>query len=706
MRRPEEGGPDSPAASEIDAWKSVRAYWPPVIVGLAYYVGCLSGFALRFPGSGISFFWPPTAVLTAGLICARPHSWAALVGAALVGHAVAHATDGVPVTAWLIQFAGNAFQAVFAAVVVTRWLRTPRLLADTRSVLTFLVGACFLAPAIASLIPAAVYVHLGWAPGFWDAWLARAVTNAVASMTLIPPLVVATQFLLSKTKVPRRWIEFVVLLVGMGTIHAVIGHFPRSDVLGLSVALYAPTPFLIWAIVRFGAPGLSFALLWTTGLTIAMAAAARGPFGAGPAADTVLGAQVFVGANAALMMLIAGLFEEQRTEHARLVDVGLENSLILSRLRTTQQRYELAAAAGGVGVWEIDLASEAIHIEGNLKALLGYADRDTGGTLADWMRLIAPIDHSEVQSRLDAVMSGAMTTFEAEFRMCHRDGSLRWIASKGAVTTSSDGARALLRGTYADVTARKHSDRALREATDALARTWRISAMAELSASLAHELNQPLAAIATNSNACLRWMEAGTSTDAIAEALEDVVRDSLRAGQIVERTRSLFSNHATRPVSLDLNRVVLDIVEIARPRLRELQVALDLSLGEPLPDVVADPLQVQQVLLNLIMNATDAMRETPESRRVLHIRTRHGRNLAVINVRDTGTGFHPDNQQRLFDPFFTTKDGGTGMGLAISRSIIESHGGSLHALTNAGDGATFRIKMPTAEQPTELQRPS
>ncbi len=213
------------------------------------------------------------------------------------------------------------------------------------------------APAIASLIPAAVYVSLEWAPDFWDAWLARAVTNAVASMTLVPPFVVAGQFLLSKpVKVPRRVVEFGLLLIGI--------------------------------------------------------------------------------------------------------------------------------------------------IEGNLKALLGYRDRDIDDSLAGWMRLVAPADRGKVQSRLDAFTSGAIGTFDAEFRMTRRDGSLGWIASKGAVTDGVGGTATRLRGTYADVTERKQSDRALRDATDALVRTWRISAMTELSASLAHELNQPLTAIITNVNAC------------------------------------------------------------------------------------------------------------------------------------------------------------------------------------------------------------
>jgi PAS domain S-box-containing protein len=669
------------------------------MVGLAYYVGCLAGFALRFPGSGISFFWPPTAALTAALLLAPPSAWPRFLAGAFVAHAFAHARDGVPATAWLIQFVGNGCQAVLAALVVERWSRTRPLFSDIRSVLTFVAGACIAAPAIASLIPAAVYVHLNWSPDFWDAWLARAVTNAVASMTLVPSFVVAGQFLLATpTRVPRRLVEFGLLLLGIGAVHMATGYLPRADVLGLSVALYAPTPFLLWAIARFGASGMSLALLWTTVLTIVTASSGNSPFGADLSGATVLGVQVFVGANAVLMMLIAGVLEAHRTEHARLVDVFHENSVILSRLRATQQRYELATAAGGLGVWEFDVQNGGVHIEGNLKALLGYGDGDIEDTVEGWLRLVASADRADVQSRLTAFTTGATSSLDAEFQIVHRDGSLRWIAWKGAVVDGVGGAPTCLTGTYADVTERKQSERALRDATDALARKWRISAMSELSAALAHELNQPLTAIATNVTVCLRWIEGDAPADNLEGALRDVLHDSRRATHIVERMRAMFANAPIEAAPLNFNDVVRDIVEIARPRLRELQITLDVRLADSLPSVLADAVQMRQVLLNLIVNATEAMREPSDRCRLIRIRTRHIRNVAIVSVSDTGEGFQPDDRRRLFEPFYTTKTGGTGMGLAISRSIMESHGGSLHALGNVGDGATFRIKLPVAEQ--------
>ncbi len=692
-------------ASKIDPRKLGHVVGPAVLVGLAYYVGCLAGFALRFPLSGISFFWPPTAVLAASLMLARPPIWPALLIGAFAAHGVAHASDGVPVGAWLIQFGGNGIQAVLAAMWASRWSRIDRLFPDVRSTLTFIAAACVAAPAIASLIPAAVYVQLGWAPNFWDAWLARALTNAVASMTLIPALFAAGRFLLSADRqVPARSMEFALLTLGIGGVHLVTAFIAPDGVLGLSVALFAPLPFLLWAVVRCGSPGLSFALLWTTLLTVVTAASGYGPFVVPPSADTVLGVHVFLGASTVLMLLIGGLMNEQQAEHARLLEAGDQNNASMARLREAQQRYELATAAGGVGVWDWNMRTGDFQIEGDLKRVLGYANGEIRDHLVDWMRLVDPLDRPALLAHLDAFTSGAVGSFNMEFRLVHRDGSRRWIASKGAVTERIDDARTHAVGTYADVTDRKASERALREATDALARTWRISAMTELSASLAHELNQPLTAIVTNATACISWIESGTSTAELKAPLTDVVLDARRASHIVERTRELFVNRPSEYRPLDINDVVRDILEIAQPRLRELHIALDLRLDAGLPPVIADAVQIRQVILNLVINAADAMRDAPDHR-LLSIRSRRSRNVVAVNVRDTGRGFSQETRRQLFEPFYTTKAGGLGMGLAISRSIMRSHTGSIHALRNVGDGATFRVKLPAAESPIATALP-
>jgi PAS domain S-box-containing protein len=368
-------------------------------------------------------------------------------------------------------------------------------------------------------------------------------------------------------------------------------------------------------------------------------------------------------------------------------------------LRETQERYALATAAGGVGVWDLDVQTGEVRVEGGLQAMLGYGDAELGSTLADWQRLISPADRADVDARLTSFISGASPTFEAEFRMLHKDGSVRWIVSKLAVTDRLNGAPIRVTGTYADTTERNQSARALQDANDALTRMARIAALAELSASIAHELKQPLTAIAANATASLRWVDETQSTE-LRDALTDVVADVRRANHIVERTHEMFTNQPAKRRAVDVNALIGDILEIAGGRLRESDVVLDLRLDEHLPPVVADAVQIQQVLLNLIVNSVEAMQRTTDHPRLLRITSRRGRKVMVVSVRDTGKGFESVDVRRVFEPFYTTKATGIGMGLAISRSIITSHGGSLWAVANAaGRGATVRLTLPIVAEP-------
>ena len=166
---------------------------PALVVGATYYAGCLIGFALRFPASGISFLWPPTAVLTSSLLTTSRQAWLPLLGAAFVAHAIAHTQNGVPVGVWPVQFLANAVQAVLAVYAIRHYASGRPLFGDLRSATAFVVGASIAAPAVASLIPVGVYLNMGWAVDAWQAWRTRVVSNSIASLTLVPPMVAAVQ---------------------------------------------------------------------------------------------------------------------------------------------------------------------------------------------------------------------------------------------------------------------------------------------------------------------------------------------------------------------------------------------------------------------------------------------------------------------------------------------------------------------------------
>jgi PAS domain S-box-containing protein len=393
-----------------------------------------------------------------------------------------------------------------------------------------------------------------------------------------------------------------------------------------------------------------------------------------------------------------------RRYEARSVAVDHERVLTIVRditerwqseqaLHETQHRYALATGVGLIGVWDLDVATGTLHVEGTLRAALGYSQEEIPDTLSEWLSLIVDADRDEVFSRLSTVVDGTEHTFEAECRLTHKDGSLRWIITKGGVTDMVDRKATRIVGTYVDVTEQRESTRALRQANDTLVRVGRAAVIGEVTASIAHELSQPLTAITMNVMAGLRTANADLP-EPVREVLNDILHDSRRAGQILERTQRLFRQQPAQPAPCNLNDVVREVVTVAMPRLRELDVRMTLALEPRLPNVHADAVQIQQVLFNLMMNGADAMHAVAGHMRHMRVSTRHGARHVVVSVRDSGTGLDRADASRVFEPFYTTKAGGSGMGLAISRSIVQSHGGALWAVSNGDRGSTFRFKIP------------
>jgi C4-dicarboxylate-specific signal transduction histidine kinase len=251
-----------------------------------------------------------------------------------------------------------------------------------------------------------------------------------------------------------------------------------------------------------------------------------------------------------------------------------------------------------------------------------------------------------------------------------------------------------------EITARKRAEAQLEEAHEDVVRLARITAMGELTASIAHEVNQPLCAIVTNASACLNWLQSEASRPDIQAkvrtALQDIVGDAKRAGDVAHRTRSLFANTHGERKPIDLNHVIHEGLRLVRGRVEQSSVDVVLDLAPNLAPVVADYVQLEQVLLNLFLNALDEMSGDHKGRRTLGIRTTQDGSFVAIEVSDTGRGLGAADLNRIFTPFYTTKPDGIGMGLAVSRTIVQSHGGALSAESNSGGGATFKVALPAS----------
>jgi signal transduction histidine kinase len=250
---------------------------------------------------------------------------------------------------------------------------------------------------------------------------------------------------------------------------------------------------------------------------------------------------------------------------------------------------------------------------------------------------------------------------------------------------------------------REQSEEALRQAQADLAHVSRVTTMGELTASIAHEVNQPLTAVVNNANACLELLAKGTTNvEEVREALAEIIDDADRASAVIMRVRQLARKAPCQKILLNLRDVITDVLSLARYESAIRRVAIRTELPKELPPVLGDRVQLQQVLLNLVVNGMDAMNTVEESQRVLIIcarrETREGRPEATVRVQDTGAGIKPEQVDRLFETFYTTKPHGMGMGLAISRSIIEAHGGRLRAEPNQGPGAAFLFSLPAAPE--------
>jgi signal transduction histidine kinase len=245
------------------------------------------------------------------------------------------------------------------------------------------------------------------------------------------------------------------------------------------------------------------------------------------------------------------------------------------------------------------------------------------------------------------------------------------------------------------LTERKRTEEALREAQAELAHVTRVMTMGELTALIAHEINQPLAAVVTNANACLRWLMGPIpNLDEAREALARIARDGNRASDVIGRIRALVKKSGTEKASLDLNEVIQEVVGLVQSEIQKSGVTLQMELADDLPQILGNRVQLQQVILNLVMNGIEAMDTVTDRPRDLLIRSSpHESDNVLVAVQDSGIGIDRQNLEKIFDTFYTTKSQGMGMGLAISRSIVENHGGRLWAVPNDGPGATFQFTL-------------
>jgi signal transduction histidine kinase len=376
---------------------------------------------------------------------------------------------------------------------------------------------------------------------------------------------------------------------------------------------------------------------------------------------------------------------------------------LVRELEISEQRLNLAADSANLGMWEWDIVRDEIWITDKGRTLFGFAPSEK----VDFDRFrnrLYPEDRESVTSAVDkSLRTGA--EYESEYRLVLPDGQIRWIAGRGQVEFNRGGRPIRMRGASLDITTRKQAEEQATRHRNEMAHLSRVTTLGELSGSLAHELNLPLGAILSNAQAAQRILANGdTGLAEVREILNDIVSEDKRAAEVIRRLRLWLKKGEVQQHSLRINKVVGDVLKLIRTDLISQNVTVATELSENLPTVTGDPVQLQQVLVNLVVNACDAMVSCHTSERRLVIRTQiENDNRAItVSITDRGCGIPAEKIEQLFEPFFTTKEKGMGLGLSVCQSIVLAHRGELRAKNNVDRGATFYFSLPTTAQNGEV----
>ena len=658
--------------------------WGVVAIALfvfaGYFLGAKIGFALTFQPHPVSVLWPPNSILLAALLLTPVRIWWVVLLAAFPAHLAVQLESGVPPTMILCWFISNSCEALIGAGCVRSLIDRPVRFDCLRNVGIFCFFAAFLGPFLSSFLDSAFVVFNHWGQdSYWEIWRIRFTSNVLAALSLAPLIVTwSADGIGWLAKIGRwRFLEASLVFLGLLSVNVLVFYkLTPAD----STLLYLPLPLLLWIAVRFGSRGASAAICTVGFLAIWSAGHGYGPFSTRSAEENALSIQMFLIVMSVPLLFLASVIEERGKGEMTL--------------RGREERMSLAAESANLAFWTINFERKESWMSDKGRAIFNFAP-DEALSRELFLSRVHPEDRVAVDEAIERARASS-ETFEFEYRLLRPDGQTRWLISRGRYLRNDRDRVNELIGVAIDLTAQVQANLQLRLQREELAHLSRVALMGELTASLAHELNQPLTAIASNAAAGRRFLALGSpEPEMFDELLADVASDARRAGDIIHGIHHFVRKSESVKGAVNLNEIIREVLRLLHSDLLGRATAVETQLAPNLPPVDANSVQLQQILLNLLMNSLEAMHLTPAEKRRILISTKCEADSVVTSVRDYGDGLPKDNPDKIFTHFYSTKPTGMGMGLTIVRSIVESYGGEL-AAENADDGARFSFRLPVA----------
>src|SRR5215475_1959344 len=656
-----------------------------LIVAIAYYVGAEIAFLVGTLSDKIfAPFWPPNIVLFCALLLSFPRQWWIYILAAFPAHVAAELQVGMPIMQLLVAFATNCSVAVINAFLLQQLQFEQPWFGSIRKATTYVFIAAFVSPALCAFGGAFVQILGGGSFEnyglYWARWYA---SNALGSLTLGPVAMIMLETRWSSALTLRHLEAALVAICLVAACIIAFEDMPTITSGYLPALLYLPLPIIVLATARFGAQGasgsifvVSLVLIWRT---------LNGPslFDIGNAETNVFAMQLFLIALSTPILLLGAAIDE--TRYAEIAT------------RTREERISFAAASSSVGLWQYEISTGAFWATEHCRTLFGIPP----DIPLDLDRLLSRIHPSDFLTASSALKSAIVrpVPLEIEFRVGH-NGEERWISARAQPIIGDDGKPTAMTGAFADATLRKTAEAEADVQRQEIAHLMRVSMLGELYGGLAHELTQPLTAILSNAQAGKMLLAKGNKNlPEIGNIFDDIITEDDRAGEVIHRLRGLLKKGEVKYEAVDMDELIASTLRLLHSELIDRRISVSREPASDLARVRGDSVQLQQILLNLFMNAMDAMDGVAPALRIISVHTATTNEGGVeVRIADRGTGLPPSQEQTVFQPFFTTKKRGLGLGLSICASIVKLHGGTLSLQNNVSEGATaiFRLPPPIA----------